>query len=1406
MFSKDQRESSWRGQLSRPVKQTFNLKSSVQGAVPNSFLTLWAMLGVVKTSAQSQRQAYFKKQTSASRKFLADLEGAQKYQYQLPTTDRFGKKIQGKWIAIDEADPKISVSSSYAVDPSKMPVSIKRILIGLILRSSPFIQDLISREGYDLLAVFERSKEQSYSSKFTEQSAKEEKISDLFEKLLDKKFAYFSQVREVLRNFFEGLSKDQLPSILSEDDKKELNQILRDFRLPNQSNSSNTSYANQSFIETTAEFNSTPAPPPIFVDSFDKQIRDLNFYLIEQRILREMYPDKYPRTISLKGSRLYEMKLLAPKESFEADIEDTYFRNYSRDFLKQIGLMDKAPPRVCYVLKDLNLANVDLSGLQIDNFIFENCNLEGAVIPTATNLQFVGCNLNKTKWLGVQKNLTIGHNRYHLDQQIIFLRNLFSQLQQSKAFDDDFKSGVLADLNNFFIFKALDSRARSAIKTSCVDADFTECSIHGLIASNVDFRDAKFGKLKDYSHLSEELFGDYSIFFTDCENLDLSNLKEDWQEYVKLINFKELKARYEDVYGVEIVELLMNSFGDIQHISSDLYAKLSSGKKITVALSPDDYQNFYDRNVDSQMMSKVINKIAGYLRELFDQEDIEFVVANESKSSADYNIKIGARNLLSENFVGNGNMVSGYKNSQRDQTVIYFDKDKLTQKDSQLINSQYVSQAILRNAFLDVNSPNYFEDPISVGEISAFSSSSSSIDSIGISVDGKVENIIFDPFFDRFLKPADYLATRIYLEAIGRFSEKQQTKSDSLFNITSLAEVRSGMLFQKSSQALNALRISDRVVAQCQKISVHKAKDLVKHCYLFQDKSCRDNSFIGEDDQAILFELKTGEKKLILLSGGQKNITVGYPDPDPVLEAPILPAKEFDKSKLSYLAFISFLIVPVLICAVNDCLNKSQTQPEEEDGLAEARLEFIENSKEKHKIVISKQLEFEVFDGVEDYVVWDFENSSHFCVQPNQSLQSDPSRANILKINSRFKESLSIEVLDVDGSNLKSDTATFDPQEKLKLVIIEDKATKEKKYGIYRSCEKLEIIYHDPEMLGGGQYAPSFVRDLRRRFEITPTSLKKQSIAIPRRSEFEIVKEFEIVEIADDEFCPITNFENLSNFVIDCESEQTDEPNIIAISQDIFRNKNLLIKVLEVDSSYFKSDTTTFDPQRKFKLIIFEDQITKEQKFVIARGSENFQVRFCESSLSEEEDLNAHQTYFELPAGSSITAHKVTLPISKITDLEMFECTKISDPLSESTSEVYLYYSENKFEADIDLKKLNQAGIEVQKVKVANMGVDLCELNQRLGRIDLNDFVLIFESQNPKAICYGFFEKYCIHNAIDGDLIKEYKAREVERDKTQGVVMSMRPELVDGVGFSMQGQGQLGRMSNYPRSGSAVRF
>jgi len=1273
MFSKDQIESRIRMAQEKKLKPiVYNHLKTPHSFISNPYLNLLAMLGVAVTPAMSQRQEDYLKKTSASKRLIFNIKNSQKYRYELPRTDSLGKKISGKWLAVDK--PSLDIRhSNFVIDPSKMPVSIKRILIGMILRSSPYIQDFLSKQGYDLLTIFEHSKQQSLSTKYSDNLIKETQICELFEKLLDKKFFYFENVKEVLKNFFESISKDQLPSSLPSYDLQELASFLKkykstsleesalipEFSYSQSSTVHNTSHSqsptiynatNQTYTESTAPFKITQqevisqTPSPIYSDeeyvSFERQINEFNLFLINQRLLREINPTKYPKLISLKDTKFFGMRFLAPKISYEPDIKKSFLKDVSQKFLQTINFNLKTPAKITGILKDLNLKDVDLTGLNLDNLILENCNLQGAVIPSAINLQIIGGNLSETKWLGSQINLMIGHNRFTLNKQIIFVRNALSRLQYSSAFKGDEKAKILSDLTDLFIFEIYRSMAKSTITTNCFNADFSECQIVGFVALNTDFRGAKFPYLDSRILSDGKFYGYGAIFFSECQNLILPTLKSNGEESLISFDFIKIKEKYQRIYGKNIIDLILTSFSDFQHLPTKLIKKFASGEKITIAIEIENFAS--GKAVSDSLLSgnmRLGKKIAQYLNELFDQKNIEFIVKEQNTVSADFTI-----NTANYSSGRTANDFEEYETlSMQDameESTIYIDDSNL--HNNQQFNSQLVIQSILRDVLFDIADPNYFEKLNSIGEISAFNSGSASINFVSIIIDEKVENIIFDPFFEHWLKPADYLATRMYLEAIGRFSEEQQIRSDLLVNISSLDDVRSGMIFQKTAQSLNAFRVSERVVDHCKKISVHKAKDLIKYCYNFHQQDCRDNSFLGENDQAILFELKTGEKKLILLSGGYINITIGYKDQISDIKIEDQKNSEFDKSKLGYLALLAILTIPCLIIAVKDIFDKRKKlalkQAEEEKTIAEASFEFAKKLQQKHII--------------------------------------------------KFKD---------DG------------------------------------LQDLEL-------------------------------------------EFKNAQDFNDFNISD--------FTELNNLYINTSKDNKGWPNFLTINGSIFRNKNLLIKVLDVNGTFFKKISEIIDPQEKIKLVTFEDRLTSEKKFVIASSYDEFHIKFYESGHSGIDDFDPSPKFIELKSGYSITNKAIKIPITKLTDLEIFEKIKITDPISESIVEFDLFFGRDNFKAKIDLKELSKAGIKVKKYNVENIGLDIPYLDHEGLKIS-QGYVFKFESENPKYTCFGFFGNYKILNPENLVLIEEKKSKADLKE----VVISTRPteriESAEGVRFGI---------------------
>ncbi|MFM2200378.1 MAG: hypothetical protein RL769_433, partial [Pseudomonadota bacterium] len=1099
IFSKDQISSQQRrlSEISpkKTTRSTYYPKGNILLPRQNSYLTVLAMLGFAESQAMLDRQNDYLKKTKSSRALLSQTKSALKYRYELPKKTADGKEISGKWLAIFDQHLANKSSSRFVIDPSKMPVSLKRILTSLILRSSPFIQDLISKEGFDLLAIFDQTK---ISKSLSEQESQEIKITQLFNKLIDNKFRYFAQVKKILQNFLQDIENNQLPSALQASEKEQLSLILREFKSANVSSifddkNQTANSTSQSYKETSALFNVTSSgnlsqanisqanlsqanlskanlSSSVVINSgkekenFESQINEFRSFLVEQRLLRESFPNLYPKLISLQNTKFFGIRFCAPEISFEPDLEKSSLKNISKEFLKKINFANQFSEKKPNILKDLDLRDVDLTGIDLDNFILENCILRGAIIPSARNLQIIGCDLTDTKWFGSQTDLMIGHNRFNLNQQIIFVRNALSRLQYSKMLSEQDKARILFDLTNLFVIEIYRTSARDAITTKCLNADFSQCQINGLIALKVDFKGTKFPYLPIASTIRNlKFYGRGVVFFGDCQNLDLAILAIEQKQSLQSFDFEVIKEKYQKIYGKEIVELILKSFGDFQNLPAQLVEKLSTGKKITIVLA--FANSLYPENLAVEFLASNLilrERIAKYLNELFDQQDIEFVVKERVKDSSDYTIKIGDfiseqidKDLLDYKIARTTDFSTG-------DVSLYLDRAILLDQNLQRFNSRYISQALIAGDVLfDINDPNYFEDIASLGQISAFTSSSASIDSLSIVSDGKVENIVLDPFFEQWLKPADYLSVRMYLEALGRFSEKQITHNDLLINVTALEQIKSGMIFQKSPQSLNAFTISDDVAKQCQKISVHKAKDLVKYCYFFHEKDCRDNSFIGQDDQAILVELKTGEKKLIILSGGQQNITIGYTDKTADL-AEEMQGSDFDKSKLGYLVFLAVLTIPCLVSLAQEiCLKKSSNVDNENinailefaDGInneikeifINLNLDFLtQQSNNKFKIANLKQCSIDNFNDLSNFYI------------PYLGCEN----LELSIFASIFNDSnLSIKILEISKENLNSESLVIGDEEKLKLIVFENSNTREKKFALLHDSQNWQISF-----------------------------------------------------------------------------------------------------------------------------------------------------------------------------------------------------------------------------------------------------------------------------------------------------------------------------------------------------------
>ena len=916
--------SQWQSKSHRDIYSNRDLKysSSLRSQELAEMLNFLSVMGIALTPSQVRRINEMKKRGLSGKKITTPSD--QKSVYQLPENG-----LSGRWVRKDELQNQ---QVNYLVSPDKFPISLKRSFVDLALKISPIITNYFSNNSIDVIAIASNS----VAGKLSDGNRKniDDHISNAFAMMLRKDFPH----QDLLINFFSDiknkLTNDQEISGLSDQEKAELKLFLDQFDI--QESQSQESLRGNNFL--------SPRLRELKPEISPQEVQD---YVNSQRIYHGN-----STIISLDQSQFLARKMVGVEEIIEIDYDAIGQNSTAKKFLDYIRFESFTETNPVMVVRDLDLRYVDLRAINIDSIRFENCNFANAIMPeNSNNLQFFGCDLSHTKWSGNHQNLKIGFNPSEINFKIHYITQMMKSLQSNsnpyfpKLFPNGIRDEEKLALEAGFRDLILKATAQLNQKTSCQNADFSGCVIDGINALNVGFKGANFQN----TSLINRIYDSYiekSIELYQCEGLELQDAKfiikkssnPDQDVVLKgmsTIDFSDVGKKYELLFGPEYAQKLKQFYTLSDQFPTELIEKIRNNQKIYIKVSSQgvddsivkglsdanqvevDYVQYYGNNATTSLISKAMED---YLKKYYEGFPIE-IVGDDFKGEVDSVLNIGFFGKPSKPLPFSNVMTSSFGFGDiiiTKEGAIMIDIDSLSNSHDSFSKNKSAIALTQNPASIEMRStleeliyssqipPISVVDPQKIQEFNSFITLASYEDSASILVDSQLKIIKFNPSKDQIL-PFDYHANQMKFDAISGV-KIETPPQDLVTNISQFSEVKNSaeVISQRFNQGLNVVNIDQEIVSQCDKISIHNAQNIFSYCYLELIKNCVPSSVLQKNDRVILFELKDKSLRLLLISGGQKEITIAgekvYQDQSPAVETTIQQSSSLAKESATFQA------------------------------------------------------------------------------------------------------------------------------------------------------------------------------------------------------------------------------------------------------------------------------------------------------------------------------------------------------------------------------------------------------------------------------------------------------------------------------------------------------------------------
>ncbi len=587
----------------------------------------------------------------------------------------------------------------------------------------------------------------------------------------------------------------------------------------------------------------------------------------------------YPKSSTTKEASAFDFSKISNMEDNAFDFSKITNQELL-NFLKSNYDIDNDKIRT---VRDFDFSGADLSGLNIDNLRFVNCNLSGCKMPSTSNVIFEYCNLSRTDWSNTkQTNLDIGgfNSSYKNRRLLSTIPNDLSKLPE--AHHQDLHEQIITKIQKI-------EKDRDEIKTDLTDANFQNCEIVTSMLTNGNFLGANFlgAKLRINTD---------SFSIKGSENLDLTKIHS-YSELDNLynkengilegglikINTDQIAEKYRSLYGEDYLQKLSITSEFWDYTAEELYKKLQENKKIIVRIDKINEEELLKtdhflptKETDLKRMEELM---VNYANTLFRGQNIEFV-GSDYEGEFDHLLRVGGG--LHDSALNHLNF------NQAKISISIPDSVKIDDKKS-IVNHELL-HVVSNGLYFGGVHPFINEDPYRIGEVTTFSSDLSYSRVIYIKdEDNQLLKIELNKSpLSTDLKPLDYHSNKLILDSIGRRSEAQSSASESAENINlnckieNLDLVENSMRFQQRDAGKNILEISENALdpKKLKQISIHKARDLIKYCEMPSlSKTCSASTVFANDDLVVLFKKINNSGKeinsLMILSGGQKEIILG---------------------------------------------------------------------------------------------------------------------------------------------------------------------------------------------------------------------------------------------------------------------------------------------------------------------------------------------------------------------------------------------------------------------------------------------------------------------------------------------------------------------------------------------------
>ncbi len=818
------------------------IDSLTTGVDSKSFLATLILLGVVRAS-DSHRAERIK---GGAKKILDDPRN----------------------LAIVEKETENKIP--FATDPKEISIRSKRLFIEGVLRLSPSIAEKIT----SFLPVSNSTKTPTkYSASEIENTVKidDAQIENVYNKI--------TQLEEFPQIITEA--KKYLSATKNPEENQDLLALVDSFedKLLAPTSSSIRKKLDLPLIE--------PRKSTLKIRESSATQKSIDLVEFEEYMKTKREEDPQA-SISLIGTSFENAKLVGKDfcYGFFADLSDSPELKKKFNFLENTYSFGKE--NILKLIRDVDFSGVDFrsANINIDDVRFENCNFEGAIMPSSKNAEFINSNLRGTDWSNTeQNNLKIGRGNleYSINEQILILRNYFKTSESDALFNE--------------VHKKIEPFLKDTQIIDASGANFTKCTLISPNFFTTNFRDADFNQ----STIKKNLDG--VLILKDCDHLNLQSTKYELTEILEKdyaikkfsgfeeIDFDKLKENCAEIYGQEKADRLFTEFSTDGFVPKELLEKLRDNQKIVVKIhiNPDIIDKYLDyfieqeledpaslnplkRPLDQKTRENLSKNVIGYLSKLFGEYNIEFVDQN-SQEAIDFNINIGVLSPY-ENSAG-----SSFGQIAIGNSSIIIGGDPLTQEFNP--NYQTISHELLHGLSAGFTQSGYhahlLEPSKEVGMSSPFCGALTYEQHVDLVIGDKCYKIKYDEHFsskgEDYVSPCDYHKNTKFLEFLGR--KKVEVPRSNLENLVEEANTNQ-IFFQQFPEKENKIVIDTSLKNQYD-ISVVKARDAVKYCVLPSVKFCIENHNINKDEMVVIFKPKTEslEPKIIYLSGGQKEIKIG---------------------------------------------------------------------------------------------------------------------------------------------------------------------------------------------------------------------------------------------------------------------------------------------------------------------------------------------------------------------------------------------------------------------------------------------------------------------------------------------------------------------------------------------------